>query len=455
MHIHIPEPEIRLYEDGFDAHDLLNREKDGERLSELVGRIDDPLVIALDGAWGSGKTVFLKCWVGEHLKREGNTDLPVYFDAFRHDYMDDPLISLVGAIGERIEKDESKAAKAWKVVRKNAPSLARIGLAMATYGATEVAGKVGDALINATSKESEKAIDAFWAREQGRRAAMQEFRNALTTLTEPDEQGTPTRKLIIIIDELDRCRPDYALSLLEVIKHFFSVPGVHFVLGVNKAALEDMVRVRYGSGTRAGTYLEKFISLEIRLPDIIISDLGLIPDHMNIPVAQKLFRELAGNMELPAKLTEHVSNYLSFREGREAYNLRFAKSLLRDIALAPAGFEDKYPAFQIVAAGLILLRRLDRQLFLRAQKGTLELNDVDKALAISNVSDLTSSDIKESINWQVHQAWAVFLNPDLLDEAKKRNMNFSGHFRDVSHRRASLRELAHDLDRFHFPEASS
>ncbi|WP_333848286.1 P-loop NTPase fold protein, partial [Phaeobacter italicus] len=69
MRLTVPEPKIDLYNDGFADHDQLDRKATGDKLSDLVERIDDPMVIALDGAWGSGKSFFLKCWVGEHLKR--------------------------------------------------------------------------------------------------------------------------------------------------------------------------------------------------------------------------------------------------------------------------------------------------------------------------------------------------------------------------------------------------
>jgi hypothetical protein len=82
-----------------------------------------------------------------------------------------------------------------------------------------------------------------------------------------DTEGDPTRKLVIVIDELDRCRPDYALQLLEIIKHFFNVPGVHFVLGVNLKELQNSVKARYGAGVDAETYLQKFISLQLNLPN--------------------------------------------------------------------------------------------------------------------------------------------------------------------------------------------
>ena len=78
---------------------------------------------------------------------------------------------------------------------------------------------------------------------------MYAFRLTLEELTKPDD-AKPI-KLVIVVDELDRCRPDYALSLLEIIKHFFNVEGVHFVLGVNLSELQNIVRARYGRNIKA------------------------------------------------------------------------------------------------------------------------------------------------------------------------------------------------------------
>ena len=97
-------------------------------------------------------------------------------------------------------------------------------------------------------------------------------------------------KVIFVIDELDRCRPDYALELLEVIKHFFSVSRVHFVFGVNLEALKEMVRTRYGKEIDATTYLQKFIQVTLELPDEVEDQgrdvnlyLSWLCEEMNIP----------------------------------------------------------------------------------------------------------------------------------------------------------------------------
>lgn len=238
MRLFPPQDEFKIYEHGFETKDLLGRREAGQRLSELLEKVEDPVVVAVDGPWGSGKSHFLKRWVGAHRLENGGAATTIYFDAFANDFLDDPLIALTGAIGERLpagkERDHWKTAKtvAYKLTRP----LLRLGAAAATAGATELAGPVLDAVIEAGGKEAEKAAEDFWRREDGRKAAMLKFQECLAQLT---ETGAP---LIVVIDELDRCRPDYALSVLEVIKHFFAVPRVHFVMGVNLDALEHIVR---------------------------------------------------------------------------------------------------------------------------------------------------------------------------------------------------------------------
>lgn len=280
MRLTVPEPQITLYEDGFDEHDQLGRKETGDKLSDLVERIDDPLVIALDGAWGSGKSFFLKCWVGEHKNHNAQTKT-VYFDAFKHDFLDDPLIALTGAIAERFEmtgdEDEAPSADRSKKIKKAAWAVGRgalrIGASVATFGATEVLSDMGDAVAEAVGNEAKTLINStvgekeatdFWNAHDARIAAMEAFRIALTELTEPYAENEPTRKLVMVVDELDRCRPDYALSLLEIIKHFFNVPGVHFVLGVNLKELQNSVRARYGGNADAGKYLSKLY--HVRMP---------------------------------------------------------------------------------------------------------------------------------------------------------------------------------------------
>ncbi|TNE66076.1 MAG: hypothetical protein EP336_11095 [Rhodobacteraceae bacterium] len=275
----VPEPEIKLYEQGFEAASDLGREPDGKKLSDLVERIEEPMVIAVDAPWGAGKSVFLKCWVGAHVKDNEGAATTVYFDAFKNDFMGDPLVSIFKEVSDRIESlkpktaDEAEQQRIAKLkalsgkAKKYAPILGRAALRLALgTAATEAImdienpdeSSLDEMLANASS-EAAKAIGSFWQAEETRTQAMDGFRTYLTELA-------AEQKLVIVVDELDRCRPDYALNLLEVIKHFFNVPNVHFVLGVNLTELENSVRARYGTEVNAGLYLQKFVTVTMPLP---------------------------------------------------------------------------------------------------------------------------------------------------------------------------------------------
>ncbi|WP_434290762.1 KAP family P-loop NTPase fold protein [Celeribacter sp. SCSIO 80788] len=275
----VPEPEIKLYKQGFEAASDLGRASDGKKLSDLVERIEEPMVIAVDAPWGAGKSVFLKCWVGAHTKDNGGEATTVYFDAFKNDFMGDPLVSIFKEVSDRIESlkpktaDEAEQQRIAKLkalsgkAKKYAPILGRAALRLALgTAATEAIMDIEnpdesslDEMLENASSEAAKAIGSFWQAEDTRTQAMDGFRTYLTELA-------AEQKLVIVVDELDRCRPDYALNLLEVIKHFFNVPNVHFVLGVNLTELENSVRARYGAGANASKYLQKFYRIRMPLP---------------------------------------------------------------------------------------------------------------------------------------------------------------------------------------------
>jgi len=321
MKLFVPEPAITLYEHGFDDHDLLDRKAQGEHLSNLIENISDPMVIALDAEWGSGKTVFLKCWVGEHLKIEAHQAQTIYFDAFEHDFMNDPLIALIGAIDARFPQDRDN--EHLKTLKNVVPWLARTGLrgvlAYATAGATEITGALGDAAWNTISRSADQQIDQFWKQERQKQQSLQDFKHALTELAKD-------RKLVIVIDELDRCRPDFALSMLEILKHLFHVPNVHFVLGVNLTALEHSVHARYGAGIDAGRYLKKFYNLIFELTD---SNPQNSPYDQKIRYAEKVFKDAGmeinreksplGFRIIKILLQDKLTKRLSFRDINQIY----------------------------------------------------------------------------------------------------------------------------------------
>jgi hypothetical protein len=265
------EPEFKLYDTGFDG-DLLDRKASGAALSNLVEQIEDPMVIALDGGWGTGKSWFLKRWVGQHRIDHPGEARTVYFDAFAHDYLDEPLVALMGVLSAELSKEQGATVAKLAWLQKKAfqalPGISKLGANIATGFAVKALDDAGDIIAEAIGGSVEGSSEAFWQAVANQRTAMAEFGAALQALTLPAGAEGEPRKLVIVVDELDRCRPDYALSLLEVIKHFFAVDHVHFVLGVNLRELENMVRVRYGTQEGAELYLQKFVTLTMDLPEM-------------------------------------------------------------------------------------------------------------------------------------------------------------------------------------------
>ncbi|WP_378946264.1 P-loop NTPase fold protein [Paracoccus sp. R86501] len=373
MKLYPPDAELILYETGFGADDPFDRLGTSKSLSNLVERIEDPLVIALDGGWGSGKTWFLKRWIAAHRLENDGRATTVYFDAFAHDFMDDPLIALTGVIGDQLPKKAE--AKIWKRVKAAAAKLAkpagRIGLAVASGGVTEVAGPLIDAAAEAASKEIQTAAEAFWAREDGRRAAMEQLRAALIDLTmiEIDGSAGPV-PLVVVVDELDRCRPDYALALLEVVKHFFSVPNVHFVLGVNLEALAHSVRARYGSGIDAERYLRRFVSLSVHLPD----EIG---EYNAKPLALSYFTQMAPQMGIERNAVDKFSTHLEMVAKTNQLTMRDVNQLLSQLALIdPEVFTKYYWGYREIVISMILFRFTSSGLANKALSDTLSLKEV-------------------------------------------------------------------------------
>lgn len=230
---------------GFTAtNDIFEYRDFGERLGNLFLNIDEPLVFMLDGEWGSGKSVFARQWAG--LMRERGAPV-IHFDAFGNDHHDEAFLPLSAEIysyaqsrlGPEQEGAERFFDNAKKVGRVLAPLAAKIAIRAGTAGMLSLDDiKAGGAAAQAAIDESSNAFESIVSdqlKSAGEeRAALEDFRNTLSGLAEKlsaeRDEGEQAYPIIFLIDELDRCRPPFALSLIERIKHLFSVPGVCFLL---------------------------------------------------------------------------------------------------------------------------------------------------------------------------------------------------------------------------------
>lgn len=340
MRLTLPPLEIGR-KDGFDKTDIFNAKPFGERLADIVEQVEEPLVIAIDGPWGSGKSVFAKQWAG--LLRQRKTPV-IEFDAFANDYQDDAFIALAGEIVAHAKEELGTATgkgvlsdfigKAAKVGRVLAPTAAKAALKAVTFGAVSAddVGKDVEQALEAAATDAgtllENALRDRLANAESATSMMRGFGAELARLAEalarnakPDAEDVGPR-LVIVIDELDRCKPSFALDLLEKIKHFYSVPGVVFVFITHLPQIEAAVRGRYGVETDAGTYLGKFIGLRF----------GWAPfDKSKQPAAKVYVRVCLERMGV-AIFDEYV-DLIEFACGRGVLSLRSVEKICAFMAI--------------------------------------------------------------------------------------------------------------------------
>ena len=260
-------PEIEVSQTKPYANDRLGRKPFGDALANLLKSTEGAFTLAIDGQWGDGKTTFAKIWC-EQLKLDGFR--AIYFDAFANDHGQDPFAPLSSVLLDAIRPTEESMTRDFK--RKFASfghKILQIGgrVGLRTVSASLIdegdIREIASALRNEETDKALGAIEKKLSQYQLSEHELNEFRSLLTELSQLDGTELP---LVIILDELDRCRPTFALSLLEKVKHFFSVEGIVFVFVMNSDQMCACIHHIYGVSINARQYLHKFIDVECTLP---------------------------------------------------------------------------------------------------------------------------------------------------------------------------------------------
>lgn len=246
----------------------LGRNKHINNLINIFSSMPEPIVISIDGNWGTGKTVFLKQF--DYLVNSGFEDAKeefknlsklqsetevLYFNSWENDLHDNPLLTMLVLLVEESKKEKEVKQKYGEVIFKTLKMATNIGIKYTTAGAVEL-----DDL-----KFEESKIDHLTESILSTNEVKSHITKFLDVLTKE-------KKMIIIVDELDRCKPTFAIELLEVVKHYFEHPNVSFIMCSNKAELSHTVENYYGQNFSGYEYLDRFIDFEYNLPEPKTSD---------------------------------------------------------------------------------------------------------------------------------------------------------------------------------------
>lgn len=283
--------ETQALEKTFVTHDEFNRKPIAENIIRLLTSPIDLSPMVIDGGWGTGKTEFCQKLI--RLMEQQHPDCqPVYIDAFRSDHSGEPLLALLAEIikactpkdtGEQPSEQRKnitrKVAKAagfvmktvakaavGHVLKQNTDDLAEGLQQIINDGqdADSLAETVTDAAATIASHTIDATVEAL-LKEQI------EAEKNLETLKACLKELAADKPIILFIDELDRCRPDYAVDMLEVIKHVFDIENVKVVLVTNTKQLRAAINHRYGAEVDAQKYLDKFLKYSFALPEKVVA----------------------------------------------------------------------------------------------------------------------------------------------------------------------------------------
>lgn len=244
-------------------NDLLERKQIAINLTNILKCKDDLNVLAIDSSWGTGKTTFINMWI-DMLKNtaELNSKFEImYFNAWENDYVQDPLISLLSEINNQINVKQGKSKSFFEMAKPYAKIGSQIALKYLSKGVISsfnIDNNVENGLVDLSTKIGEYKIQELSAAKSSRIALKDNLK---------DFQDQINKKVIIFIDELDRCKPTYAIELLETIKHIFNLNNYIFVISLDKEQLSYSIKTLYGEKMDSEGYLRRFFDLEYHLPN--------------------------------------------------------------------------------------------------------------------------------------------------------------------------------------------
>lgn len=265
------------------CNDKLNRSKHIIPLTTLLSNVgnEDSFVMTVSAPYGGGKTFFVKMWQNYLKEQNGHT---LYYNAWENDFSINPLASFISCFSELDDvdpklKDKVKAliTAAQKITLTKIPEICvrLLGAlckkyldieAQELYDTAKISAEFVDEAEKEVGKLSAKAKTMI-ANEKELRYAIADFKKKLKELITSFERTNKriSGKLVIFIGDLDRCRPDYAITFLEYIKHLFSIPNCNFVLSVDEDQLISTIEKVYGSKNAEG-FLSKIIDFDFNLP---------------------------------------------------------------------------------------------------------------------------------------------------------------------------------------------
>lgn len=387
----------------------LDRSKYAYVLANIVNTYDKGFVMAINNKWGTGKTTFLTMW--QKLLENKYQNRTLYFNAWENDFETNPLVAIISQL-KSLEDGRSEVlfkklvSKAASLSKTIAPSLVK------AIFKKFIGNEAVEDLIKGISENITEIFEDEINEYVNRKDSIKSFKDELKIYVEKYGNGKP---IVFIIDELDRCRPDYAVEVLEQIKHFFSVEGIVFVLAIDKEQLGHAVRGVYGSeNIDTEEYLRRFIDLEYSIPEPSNNYYKYLYEYYN-------FDEIFSHYSQDDK--DFFLNTIGSILDRNNLTLRQQEKMFAHTKVVVSSFSSGQPIFPDVLFLLIYIKFFKKELFSKIQQKTIsyqELSDaffdvlIDKSVKYDPNSILQLSRLEAKLLLMYH----VFCTLELINSEK-------------------------------------
>jgi len=255
--------------------DLIGREEFVGKVCALVDglAVDQHICIAIDGAWGSGKTFVLQM-IEEKLKTHDEYFI-IRYDAWANSFYDDPLIAILSCIIDELQKRlpvSERLKSTGKELASSIPNLVPIPAIVPEKYKEEL--KIFKEIIKTLKKlirafkqpfskdTNQKKVGDFKSYQELLREVKQKLKLIVDIRTKKKEQKKQA-KLVFLVDEIDRCLPNEQLIIMERMHHLLDVPNCVVICAVNSQFISKNLKTAYG--TDGNEYLEKFFDYKYHL----------------------------------------------------------------------------------------------------------------------------------------------------------------------------------------------
>lgn len=402
-----PNEEISIIDLLFDrnpkvdiGHDLYGFSLYVDTMKKYLEKCQYPFTISIYGTWGSGKTTLKNFLIEEIKKDQNSTIFPIDFNAWRYEQQTGILIPLISRLIKLAKFEETKIKKISSIITL---ALTNVLLKASTANMVDLHDLASfEEYADENFSKYAKYVDNV-------EKTRDDFHEIISgIIKQENKQKKSIEKIVIFIDELDRCNPENALRLLESIRNHFDVADCIFVILVDDEILASYIDKKYEDTKMNGhMYLEKIINTKFSVP--IITE----------PKLQSLFAKI----KLPLKLGGDFSIFLGVAK---FYNPRKISKVIEktkilferiedfeDIKMSATLTEQKAPQRLKLSFIMILIREIFPELYRDLHNWPHEFRKrlkktIHKFLDVDVVKSSEISDIKSLVDYDPQELYILF-----------------------------------------------